>query len=159
MTTSHLRGKVCYDISWVVLTQSLVIWWKKMERGQATIGDCCARASFSSVIPRQEFRLHKLLANYRFWFKTFVVCLKDTDSVTSCASPASTSKQTSNVSLNVEAPDRWNSSYWPYCHRANVHSARWHKPSAPDSLADPNALPMGASTPWCCYRSLPSSKS
>lgn len=30
----HLRGKVCCNIFWVVLTQSLAVWKRKMERGQ-----------------------------------------------------------------------------------------------------------------------------
>lgn len=55
MTTSHLRGKFCCDISWVVLTQSLVIWWKKMDRGQATVGNCCTRAFFSFVAPVKSY--------------------------------------------------------------------------------------------------------
>lgn len=155
MTTSHLRGKVCCDISWVVLTQSLVIWWKKMERGQATVGDCCARASFPSAFPVHSYACANPLLIIRFDLRFFCGGLKDTDPLASCASPAFTSKQTSNASS--DQPKRrlpWQMEFIiltilpqrkpPLCQVTQA--------ICPDSLTNPNTLLMGTGTPWCCYR-------
>lgn len=105
--------------------------------------------------PRPELCPRQPLANYTLWFKIFCGGLKDTDSLASCASPAFTSKQTSNAS--GDQPKRrlpWQMEFIiltilpqrkrPLCQVTQA--------ICPDSLTNPNTLLMGTGTPWCCYR-------
>lgn len=133
MTTSHLREKGCRDISWVVLTQSLVIWWKKMERGQATVGNCCTRAFFSFAARVKSYACPNSLLIAHFDLRPMWWCKGHRLSYFSCV-----------IFLHLKADKSFelNSSYWPYCHGTNIHSARWDQPFAPDCLANPNTVPM-----------------
>lgn len=100
--------------------------------------------------PRPELCLREPLANYTLWFKVSCGGLKDTDSLTSCASPAFTSKQTSNASS--DQPKRrlpWQMEFIiltilpqrkrPLCQVTQA--------ICPDSLTNPNTLLMGTGKP------------